>query len=103
MKNFAALALKLPALILGAMQIVERVKSAKGAEKKAAVLEVIDDSIELAEFGAGKDLLNDAVIIGLRDDYIAAEANVLNVQRIAQQAKQRLQAGILAKQQTAGQ
>lgn len=106
--NWGAFAVKLPSVILGAMQIVEKVKSAKGPEKKAAVLDHVDEAIELAEFAAGRDVFNDAALLALRDQYIHAEALVLNARRdaarivseavdVALQAKRALEAGLLAK------
>jgi hypothetical protein len=73
------------------MTIVQKIKGAKGDEKKAAVLEAIPESVALAEFGAGRDLLNDAVIRDLISTYIDAE-------KVAMKAREALKAGILAKQ-----
>jgi len=50
---------KLPAIIIGTMRIVDGVKNATGADKKAAVLAAIPDSVALAEFVVERDLLND--------------------------------------------
>lgn len=84
------LALKLPLIIQGTMAIVEKVKGAKGPEKKAAVLAAIPESISLLEFGAGKDVLNDAAVQQLLSVYIDAEAAALK-------AREALKAGLLAK------
>lgn len=108
--NWGAFALKLPALIMGLMDIVERVRGRSGGkEKHDAVVEALPDMVALAEFGAGKDLLNDPAIVALRDEYIRAQALVINARRealrivdeaeaIADRARAALHQGILAKQ-----
>ena len=79
-----------------------------GKEKHAAVVASLPAAVELLEFGAGKDLLNDDTIMALRDEYIKAQALVLNARRqaqeiiaqaegIAETAKKALEVGILAK------
>lgn len=83
-------ATKLPMIIHGAVSVVQHVKGAKGSEKKQAVLDSIPTSIELAEFAAGKDLLNDVVVAQLVSAAIDAEAAALK-------AREALKAGILAK------
>lgn len=88
--NWMQFALKLPMVVAGLMSIVQKIKSASGAEKKAAVLESIPESIALIEFGAGRDLLRDEGIANLLSVYIDAE-------KIAMKAREALRAGILAK------
>ena len=88
--NWIAFALKVPALIQGGVSVVQHIKNAKGSEKKQAVLDSIPTSIELAEFAAGKDLLNDASIQVLISAAIDAEAAALK-------AREALKMGILAK------
>lgn len=88
--NWMTFALKLPLIISGIMSVIEKVKGAKGAEKKAAVLEAIPESVSLIEFAAGRDLLNDPVIASLVSAFIDAE-------KIALVARDALKAGILAK------
>lgn len=83
------LATKLPLVISGIMSIVDRIK-APGAEKKAAVLAAIPESVALAELLAGKDLVNDEALAQLISAYIDAEA-------VALKAKAALQAGIRAR------
>ena len=87
--NWMAFALKLPAVIGGIVGIVEKVK-ASGADKKAAVIAALPDSIALAEFGAGRDVFNDPAVAKLRDSLIDAEAAVVK-------AREALKAGLLAK------
>ena len=81
---------KLPLLIKGTMIVVQKIKSATGPEKKAAVLEAIPEAIALTEFGAGRDLVADEGIAALIGAYIDAE-------KAAMKAKDALKAGILAK------
>lgn len=88
--NWLLFAAKLPAVVSGIMAIVQKVKDAKGSDKKAAVIAAIPESIALAEFGAGRDLLNDKAVADLLSVYIDAE-------KAAMKAKAALQAGILAK------
>lgn len=88
--NWLSFALKLPVIIAEAMRIVQLIKNATGPEKKAAVLASIPSAVEMAEFGAGRDVLNDAVIAELMSVYIDAE-------KVAMKAKEALRAGILAK------
>ena len=87
--NWMAFALKLPAVIGGIVGIVEKVK-ASGADKKAAVIAALPDSIALAEFAAGRDVFNDPAVAKLRDALIDAEAAVVK-------AREALKAGLLAK------
>jgi len=91
--NWLQFALKLPMVIAGVMNIVQKVKDAKGPDKKAAVLAAVPESLALAEFAAGRDLLNDPAIAELVSVYIDAE-------KIAMKARNALKAGILAKQPT---
>lgn len=88
--NWIGLATKLPALIHGAVEIAERIKGAKGRDKKAAVEQSIPHAVELIEFAAEKDLLNDEAIKQLISVSIDAEAAALR-------ARDALKAGILAK------
>ena len=88
--NWLQFALKLPMVIAGIMGIVQKVKDAKGPDKKAAVLAAVPESLALAEFAAGRDLLNDPVIAELVSVYIDAE-------KVAMKARDALKAGILAK------
>lgn len=88
--NWIGLALKVPMIIQGAVSIVNSVKNASGKEKKAAVLAAIPNAVELAEFAAEKDLLNDDAIGQLISAAIDAEAAALK-------AREALKAGILAK------
>ena len=88
--NWILFATKLPLVVQGVMAIVQKIKGAKGAEKKAAVLAAIPESVALAEFVAGKDLLNDPVLADLLSVYIDAEAAALK-------ARDALRLGILAK------
>lgn len=90
--NWLAFALKLPAVIGGIVGIVERVK-ASGTDKKAAVIAALPDSIALAEFAAGRDLLNDPAVAQLVSALVDAEAAVVK-------ARAALKAGLLAKQAT---
>ena len=78
----------------GGVQIAQRIKGAKGAEKKTAVRESLPHAIELIEFGAAKDLLNDEAIQMLIRASIDAEAAALK-------AREALRAGLLAKQPAA--
>ena len=108
--NWGAFALKLPMLIGGLMDLSERFKGrGNGKDKHDAVVASLPEMIELLEFGAGRDVLNDAAIMALRDEYIAAQALVINAKReadrivveaqaIAERARAALQQGILAKQ-----
>ena len=89
--NWLQFALKLPMVIAGIMGIVQKVKDAKGPDKKAAVLAAVPESLALAEFAAGRDLLNDPVIADLVSVYIDAE-------KVAMKARDALKAGILAKE-----
>ena len=88
--NWLGLLVKLPAVIEGTVRIVDRVKDARGADKKAAVLESIPESIALAEFTAERDLLNDPAIAELIGALIDAEVAVTR-------ARAALKAGLLAK------
>ena len=87
--NWIAFALKLPAVIGGIVGIVEKVK-ASGPDKKAAVMAALPESIALAEFAAGRDLLNDPGVAALVRAVIDAEAAVVK-------ARAALKAGLLAK------
>ena len=89
MNNWLAFALKLPAVIGGIVGIVQKVK-ASGADKKAAVIAALPESVALAEFAAGRDLLNDPAVAELVNALIDAEAAVVK-------AREALKAGLLAK------
>lgn len=88
--NWLQFALKVPVLISGFMMIVQKVRGASGPDKKQAVLDALPESLELVEFGAGRDLFNDPVVAGLLSIYIDAE-------KVAMKAREALKAGILAK------
>lgn len=88
--NWMAFALKLPMVISGIMGIVQKVKSASGPDKKAAVLAAVPESLSLIEFAAGRDLLKDESIAQLVSAYIDAE-------KVALKAREALKVGILAK------
>lgn len=90
--NWIGFALKLPAVIGGIVGIVQKVK-ASGADKKAAVIAALPESIALAEFAAGRDLLNDPAVAELVSALIDAEAGVVK-------AREALKAGLLAKKTT---
>ena len=87
--NWIAFVLKLPAVIGGIVSIVEKVK-ASGPDKKAAVIAALPESIALAEFAAGRDLLNDPAIAQLVSALVDAEAATVK-------AREALKAGLLAK------
>ena len=87
--NWPAFAMKVPGIIHMAVQIVDHFKAA-GSDKKKAVMESIPTSIELAEFAAGKDLINDTVIQQLISAAVDAEAAALK-------ARDALRQGILNK------
>lgn len=89
--NWLAFAMKVPALISGGVQVVQHIKNAKGSEKKQAVVDSIPQSMELVEFAAGRDILNDPAIQQLVSAAIDAEAAALK-------AREALKMGILAKQ-----
>lgn len=92
--NWGAFALKVPALVMGAVEIAERIRDAKGRDKKAAVEQSIPNAIELIEFAAERDVLNDEAIKTLISASIDAEAAALK-------AREALRLGILAKQPSA--
>jgi hypothetical protein len=81
---------RLPAVIVGTVGIVERVKGASDENKKEAVLGAVLESVSLTEFTMGKDLLNDEQIFKLVSAVVDAEMAVVK-------AKELLKAGILAK------
>jgi hypothetical protein len=56
------LAAKIPMVVAGIMGIVSKVKTADKGAKVDAVLDAIPDSVALAEFGVGRDLLNDEAV-----------------------------------------
>lgn len=89
--NWLLLATKLPLVITGTMAIVQKIRGASGADKKAAVLEAIPESVALLELGLGRDVLNDPVVSELIGAYIDAEA-------AAVKARNALKAGLLARQ-----
>lgn len=88
--NWLLLIAKLPLVISGTMAIVQKIRSASGAEKKAAVLEAIPESVTLLELGLGRDVLNDPAIVELISAYIDAE-------KVAMKARDALKAGLLVK------
>ncbi len=89
--NWAMFVMKVPTLIQGAVQIVDAIKGAKGADKKAAVIAAIPVGIDLTEFAVGHALLKDPVVAELISAYVDAEAAALK-------AKNALKDGILATQ-----
>ena len=91
--DWLSFAMKLPMIIAGTMQIIQKIKGASGPEKKAAVLEAVPESVSLVEFADGRDLLKDESIAALVSLYIDAE-------KVAMKAKDALKAGILAKSGT---
>ena len=91
--NWTGFLLKLPAVIGGIVGIVQKVK-ASGPDKKAAVLAALPESIALAEFAAGRDLLNDPAVAQLVSAVVDAEAALLK-------AREALKTGLLAKKAAA--
>ena len=82
--------IKLPVVIGGIVGIIEKVK-ASGPDKKAAVLDALPESVALAEFTLGRDLLNDPAIRPAIEAVVDAEAALLK-------ARQALKAVLLTKQ-----
>jgi hypothetical protein len=64
---------KLLPVVEGISKIVHRVKDAPKADKVEAILNSVPESIALAEFAAGKDLLNDAEVAKLLAALVEAE------------------------------
>jgi len=64
---------KLPVVIFGIKGIIDRVKGASAEDKRRAIIESISDSVALAEFTAGKDLLQDAEVAKLLNALLEAE------------------------------
>lgn len=64
-------------LIPAFVAAVDKIKDAKGSEKKKAVIDSIDDFLAMAEAGIGKDVFNDPAILQLRDAVIEAEVALL--------------------------
>ena len=93
------IAIKLPAVISGLMAIVERVKGAKGGEKKAAVLDSIPASVSLIELGLNRDLLNDDEVKHAIDAFIEAEHAVMKAKDAAEKVREALKAIVVRKQQ----
>jgi hypothetical protein len=90
--NWLLFATKVPLVVTAIMQTVQAISQAgTGAKKKEAVLAAVPESVQLAEFAIGRDLLNDDAVRDLLSAYIDAE-------KAAMKAKAALQAGILAKQ-----
>lgn len=88
MNFLTALALRLPAIINGAIQVQSAIRK-PGVAKKTAVIAQIPEMIKLADLvGAGKFNLNDPAIMQLVSVYIDAEAAALK-------AKNALREGIL--------
>ena len=88
--NWLLLVSKLPLVISGTMAIIQKIRSASGPEKKAAVLEAIPESVTLLELGLSRDVLHDPVIADLISAYIDAE-------KVAMRARDALKAGLLVK------
>ena len=89
MSGWVQFLIKLPAVIGGIVGIIDKVK-ASGADKKAAVLAALPESVALAEFISGRDLLNDPAIQPAIDAVIEAEVALLK-------ARNALKAVLLAK------
>ena len=89
--NWGALAMKLPVIISTMVGVVNHIKGAKGSEKKQAVLDAIPSSLELIEFAAGKNILNDPAILQLVGAAIDAEAAALK-------ARDALRLGLLTRE-----
>jgi hypothetical protein len=87
--NWVLFVTKVPSVVQGLVHLYSKVKAA-GADKKAALLSVLPDSMELAEFAVGKDLFNDPEVMKLVSALIDAEAAVLK-------AREAVKAGLLAR------
>ncbi len=79
--------IKVVTAITQAMAIVEKIKSASGKDKAAAVAESIPGMIEAFEAGISRDVLNDDAVIKSRDALIAAIKSFSNAIDAAKQAK----------------
>lgn len=93
--KIGAIAMRIVSLLPTFVAAVDKIKGAKGADKKQAVIDSIDDFIQMAEVGYGKDFLNDAAILALRDAAIDAEAAALK-------ARNAYKMGLLNKAQAEG-
>lgn len=60
--DLVGFAARLPAVVGGIMGIVSKVKTANKDAKIDAVLNAVPDALIVAEFGVGKDLLDDAAV-----------------------------------------
>lgn len=87
--NWALFATKLPSVVQALVHLYGKVKVA-GPDKKAALLDILPGSMELAEFAAGKDIFNDPEVMKLISALIDAEAAVLK-------AREAVKAGLLAR------
>lgn len=87
--NWAEVAFRIPAIIGTAVTVIDHIK-APGVDKKKAVIESIPHAVELAEYAANKNFLNDANIAALVSALIDAEAAALK-------ARGALRAGLLEK------
>lgn len=77
LNKIGLIVMRVVGLIPNLVAVVDKIKNAKGADKKQAVIDSIDDFLMMAEAGIGKDILNDAAILQLRDAAIDAEAAAL--------------------------
>lgn len=64
---------KLPLVVFGLVGIVNKVKGADKSAKVDAVLLAVPESLSLAEFAVGKDLLNDSEVAAFLKALVDAE------------------------------
>ena len=67
-----------PQLIGFAIAAVNKIHAAKGADKEAAVIATVKDSLPLVEGAVGKDVVNDAAFEELLASYIRSRVALAN-------------------------
>lgn len=70
-----------------AMSAVEKIRGAKGGDKEAAVIEVVQDAIPQLEGLTGVDFVNDPALADLLAQYIAARKALAKAIAAAQALK----------------
>lgn len=78
---------KVVAAISKGMAIVDKIKSASGKDKAAAVADSIPEMVEAVEYGISRDILNDAAVSSARDNMVAGIKSFYNAVEAAKRIK----------------
>jgi hypothetical protein len=87
-RKWAVVGLKFIPYVGAFVNAAEKIKVAKGSEKKQRVLDAVALGIEATEFAADRDILNDPKVVEATAKYIDAVVALQNAIALSKQARE---------------